>query len=571
MNFSRLILSLSILVSACGACAPQAGGEGNIDDVFKEEPGQPGPDPGDGTSWRSKLYPADWTPGYADAQGRFLHDFSYAGYHSGLRDIPVSGLRVTDVTKAPYNADPTGTADATAAIQAAIDALGAQGGGVVYLPAGTYKLSLQSGNNVLTINKPNVVLRGAGPDKTFLLNTTTSMRSKSIIGMSKSASWDTPRSVEVPLTEDVLKPSVTLPVQSPSTFSKGDLVVVMSNVTEAFCQDYKIGADWSGMVGDHSRGPHFFREVTAVSATSITLDAPTRYRLLKRDNARVYKVADPLTECGIEHLAIGNVQNPRTNGWGEEDYGTSGNGAYEVHASHAIKLGNTMNCWVLDVKTFRPAGNDETIHLLSNGIVVNDSRFVTIKDCDIERSQYEGGGGNGYMYTLGGNDCLVVDCHAEHGRHNYDFKGMKANGNVILRCSSTTPSLASDFHMHLSMANLIDGFVADKDHFEASFRPYGSAGVRHMYSATECVFWNTKGLSADKTGVCVISLQPGYGYVIGTSGACSGVKSTPVAGTISGTAYETAPEDWVEGVGKGETLTPKSLYEDQLKKRKARQ
>ena len=91
-----------------------------------------------------------------------------------------------------------------------------------------------------------------------------------------------------------------------------------------------------------------------------------------------------------------------------------------------------------------------------------------------------------------------------------------------------------------------------------------------MYSATECVFWNTKGLSADKTGVCVISLQPGYGYVIGTSGACSGVKSTPVSGTISGAAYETAPEDGVEGVGKGETLAPQSLYEDQLKKRKAR-
>ena len=117
MKFFRLILSLFVLVSACGACAPQAGGEDNIDDVYKEEPEKPGPDPGDGTSWRSKLYPADWTPGDADAQGRFLHDFSYAGYHSGLRAIPVSGLNVTDVTKAPYNADPTGTADATAAIR----------------------------------------------------------------------------------------------------------------------------------------------------------------------------------------------------------------------------------------------------------------------------------------------------------------------------------------------------------------------------------------------------------------------------------------------------------------------
>jgi hypothetical protein len=32
-------------------------------------------------SWRSKLYPENWKPGFNDGQGRFLHDFSFAGYH----------------------------------------------------------------------------------------------------------------------------------------------------------------------------------------------------------------------------------------------------------------------------------------------------------------------------------------------------------------------------------------------------------------------------------------------------------------------------------------------------------
>lgn len=570
MRLTNLV-ALFMILSLSGACATPGDNDYDIDDVFKEED-KPGgsTSENDGPGWRSKLYPSDWKPGYADAQGRFLHDFSYAGYHSGLQMLPNVDLNITDVTKDPYNADNSGATDATVAIQSAIDAVGSKGGGVVYLPAGTYKVSLQSGSNVLSVNKPSVVIRGAGPDKTYILNTTTNMRSKNIINVSKSASWDNPTSAEVAVTEDVIRPSTTIPVAAAATFSKGDLVMIVSDVTDAFCADYKVGTNWSSLVGDRTRGPHFLREVTAVSANSITIDAPTRYKLLKRDNARVYKVANQLMECGVEHLSIGNIQNPKTNGWGEEDYSTSGNGAYEVHASHAIKFSNVMNCWVRDVKTFRPEGNSETIHLLSNGIVVNDSRFVTIKDCDIERSQYEGGGGNGYMYTLGGNDCLIVDCHAEHGRHNYDFKSMKANGNVVLRCSSKTPSLASDFHMHLSMANLIDGFKSDKDHFEASFRPYGTANALHMYSATECVFWNTTGLSADNSGVCVISLQPGYGYVIGTSGACSKVKSTPVSGTISGKSYDSAPEDWVEGVGQGETLNPQSLYEDQLKKRKER-
>ncbi len=44
------------------------------------------------------------------------------------------------VTDAPYNADPTGASDATAAIQKALDAVAALNGGVVYLPSGKYRL-----------------------------------------------------------------------------------------------------------------------------------------------------------------------------------------------------------------------------------------------------------------------------------------------------------------------------------------------------------------------------------------------------------------------------------------------
>jgi hypothetical protein len=43
-------------------------------------------------------------------------------------------------TQPPYHADNTGVADAAAAIQRAIDAVAAASGGVVYLPAGRYRL-----------------------------------------------------------------------------------------------------------------------------------------------------------------------------------------------------------------------------------------------------------------------------------------------------------------------------------------------------------------------------------------------------------------------------------------------
>src|SRR5690625_384197 len=53
--------------------------------------------------WRSALYPIDWHPDMRDEAGRFLHDFSYAGYHAGERPLPHAPLEsaenVIDVTE----------------------------------------------------------------------------------------------------------------------------------------------------------------------------------------------------------------------------------------------------------------------------------------------------------------------------------------------------------------------------------------------------------------------------------------------------------------------------------------
>ena len=64
-----------------------------------------------------------------------------------------------NVTKAPYSADPTGVADSTTAIGNAISAVPA-GGGVVYLPAGTYLLN---GSSALALATQGTTIAGAGP------------------------------------------------------------------------------------------------------------------------------------------------------------------------------------------------------------------------------------------------------------------------------------------------------------------------------------------------------------------------------------------------------------------------
>lgn len=115
--------------------------------------------------WRSALYPTNWAPGFSDAQGRFLHDFSYAGYHRGEVPVPSRSGPLVDVTQAPYLADKTGNADATPQIQRALEDAGSLGGGVVYLPAGTYCVRPQGANSfALHLRYSNVVLRGAYRD-----------------------------------------------------------------------------------------------------------------------------------------------------------------------------------------------------------------------------------------------------------------------------------------------------------------------------------------------------------------------------------------------------------------------
>jgi hypothetical protein len=87
-----------------------------------------------------------------------LGDWKLAGVPGG---IPKRTILI-DVTKPPFNADPTGAADAQPAIAQAIAK--AAENEVVHLPAGTYRMNTGLG----TGGKSRITLRGDGPDKTIL-------------------------------------------------------------------------------------------------------------------------------------------------------------------------------------------------------------------------------------------------------------------------------------------------------------------------------------------------------------------------------------------------------------------
>lgn len=523
-------------------------------------------------TWRSSLYPTDWKPGFRDGEGRFLHDFSYAGYQRGEIEIPRREGPIIDVTAAPYLADASGQTDATGALQTALDAAAKQAGGaVVYMPAGTYQIQPPEGQDAaLRVEGDNVVLRGAGTDKTFLVNGSYQMRNKSVIRVkaAQAAWWYTEAKGGnfAEAAADIPGGSLEIPVKDIEPLKVGDAVVVRNDPTEAFIAEIGMTGKWTAK-NLKGRALVFVRRITAIDPASkiVTLDVPTRYDLLLRDGTKIVKLGGhQITETGLEDFSIGNREHPGE-GWGEEDHGVEGTAAYEVHQSHVITFASAENCWMRRVNTFAPRGNAAGVHILSNGAKFERSRNVTFIDCDWRHAQYKGGGGNGYLYTFQGNDCLVRDSHAEGGRHNFDFGFMSASGNVIHNCVSKDGRMASDFHMLFSVANLLDNITCDGDFLEARYRPYGGS-PEHGVTTSQSVFWNTKGeryiaspfefngKTHDRPQVLVWSEQYDHGYVIGTRGPADKVKTT----------------NFVEGEGRGDTLEPASLYADQLKRRLAR-
>ena len=514
---------------------------------------------------RSELYPEDWQPGVPDDAGRLLPDVSYAGYRYGQEPPANVPGPVVDVTDPPYGADPSGEEDATAAIQRALDDVGAAGGGTVHLPAGTYRVEPPDDSRaVLHIGYDGVLLRGAGAAATRLYNATArDIRERAVVLLAPDrrdrVSWHEEHTAAagLRLTRDVRTPTRTLHVADAESLAVGDWVVVRAETTAQWLAEHPVAEDqrWDE---DTLDALVLHRRVTAVdtAADTVEIDIPTRLPLLRRDEARLVAVLEPLVGSGVADLAIGMRQSERGERDPEEDHERRGTAGHEAHQATAVTFNGVVDGWVQGVRSYRPPENEDDVHLLSVGIYVRDARNITVRDVDLRRPQYRGAGGNGYLVHLMGSDTLVRDAVAVGGRHNYLVQGVQATGNVVLESRAVDGERAIELHRHLSAANLFDNLSVERDTLEMTYR----RASNHAHSATESVMWNVSGEDCTR-GRLAVSRQYGWGYVIGTSGTgdCARVENPGGAGT--------EPRDWVEHVGDGDRLEPRSLYLDQLARR----
>jgi hypothetical protein len=372
-----------------------------------------------------------------------------------------------------------------------------------------------------------------------------------------------------------MQPTRIIPVQNIAGFKVGDLVIVRNYIDNNWIAEHGMTEYWQDR-GTSLVGQLYCRQIMAINANTreITVDIPIRYALKTAHGAAVYKAPAMLTEVGVEDLSIGNRQNFMAGDWSEESYTQAGTGPYQCHDSWAIAMAQVYNAWIRRVASYAPAGNTSRAHLLSNGIKLWQTKNISILNCDFKNPQFGGGGGNGYMYRIMGNETLLQDCIAEFNRHGYVMSHMSASGNVFYRCldkntgSQTgltgyekTSGSGSDHHMHFSHSNLFDQCTVENSFFAAGWRKWGGSAI-HGLTAAHSVYWN---LTSNGAQAQAVQTQQGrYGYVIGTSGDKPEVSTTV---WHPGTEKITDPVDHVEGIGTGKTLVPQSLYQDQKNKR----
>ncbi|MFO0755179.1 MAG: DNRLRE domain-containing protein [Byssovorax sp.] len=509
------------------------------------------------SSWRSALYPADWTPAFTTADGLFLHDFSYAGYHRSEAALPSSwpGIVVDVNTK---GAHPNTAQDSRAAFVSAITAVKNAGGGVVYVPDGEYIIS-----SPITINASNLLIRGQSRANTklFFSKITTAQAGFIFQGTEPTTAG------RVALASDAVPRSKDVYVQSAASFSVGQDVLIDIVITQAWINEHGMQGLWdnAGNNALNLRRDFFRRTITAIDASvspnKITLDVPIRYPMKTRDDASIRPDVGALKEIGIEHLSVNTV--------------TTAAAAAANPRGHAFWFQRVTDGFIRDVGSYASARAPVAgYHLQSGGVYLVENKRITVQNCTMEHAQNHGDGGAGYAFEASmSNEVLFKDDIADDVRHafiqNWDFG---ASGLVFLRCTAdndiavnptfSTPG-TSEFHHRLAIANLYDS-CHDSSGFMALNRTTDSSYSGH--TSTQNVFWNTSGGGTPDS--ILRSYQFGMGYIIGT------VNITPrvVADAIDSfflADQGTSPTDYLEGADIGPMLEPQSLFEDQLTRRLA--
>ncbi|SEJ65673.1 hypothetical protein SAMN05216327_11587 [Dyadobacter sp. SG02] len=399
-----------------------------------------------------------------DSPGNRIVDFSYAGYMAGEQAIPDAPIRVTVAAR---------EGDATARIQAAIDYVGglpldANGlRGAVLLGAGTH--SVLSG---IVMRKSGVVVRGMG------------MGDGGTVLLGDGRTRETVIRV---LGEEnvVLKPKLRITdpyvpvnamrfeVENAGSLKIGDRIRIVRPSTGEWIRSLKM-EEFGGETGwlgwkPGQRDITWDRTVTAVSGSSITIDAPVTTALDGKFGGGFvvpYQWAGRINHVGIENIRI-------------ESTFDSQNLKDENHRWMGVTFENIENAWVRQV-TFR--------HLAGSAVAVYESASkVTVEDCKSLEPVSEIAGQRRNTFFTQGGQTLFLRCYSENGLHDFATGYVAPGPNAFVQCESHLPNGFSGAIDSWASGVLFD--IVNVDGNALSFKNRGQDGQGAGWTAANSVFW----------------------------------------------------------------------------------
>jgi hypothetical protein len=404
--------------------------------------------------------------------GDRIMDFSYAGYMGGGVAIPDVAVKKT--------IQPSGGADDTAHIQAAIDAVAAlplKDGfrGALLLGPGTYICS-----GTLKIAADGIVLRGSGsgagkgPISTIkLVGKPHNGIAVAAAGTPKGEVSDVKQASAKTIIADAYVPSgaMTFNVANAKGFAIGDTIAIRKVVTADWVHFMKM----DDLVRDGKpqtwlavgRTLTTERRITAMAANKITLDVPLsdsfEPKYFQPAGIAVVKIKPPVrvTQVGIENLHIECPLQaiPHT----------------QPHFS-AVRI-NGQDCWMRDVVA------DETM----NSIEVKGRR-ITVERVAVNRKALHQGASRPGEFGPNASEVLLDRCTCKADNVWFSWTGSGQAGPIVLLNCTFEGDGRAEAHMRWSTGMLYDNCKALGGGLD--FRNRGVMGSGHGWSMGWGVAWN---------------------------------------------------------------------------------
>jgi Pectate lyase superfamily protein len=411
------------------------------------------------------------------AGGR-LPDFSFAGYHCGEAPLPevAPGVSVKQ-----FGAKGDGVADDT---QAFLAALASVKSGAIEIPPGRYVIT-----NILEIKRSGVVLRGAGPDKTFLLfpkplqeikpdwSATTTGRKTSNYSWAGGFVWfkgDLGGRVLAAITAPAKRGEKTLRLSTTKNLHVGQRVEIF----ERDNPDNSLAA-WlySGDAGNTSnlRGStraSLVCRITKIHGDQIDFDRPLRFAVELRWHPQIRSFTPTVAESGVEALCFEFPNTPYAGHFTEAGY-------------NAVAFSGVADCWARNL----------VISNADSGIFPGGD-FCTIQNIVLESTRRP----DARLHCTGHHGvCLEGDdnlfCHFDfRTRFIHDISlDHNAAGNVI--ADGRGVDLCFDHHCRAPYENLFTDIDAG-----AGTRLWtcGGGAALGKHCAARGTFWNIRAARPQK-------------------------------------------------------------------------